>query len=112
LKIGSNNIFASFLKNSVISCIYLQDFVLIRPDLYIAWCGNEIPTLLHNENVNEGAKVLMKVVTGAASLPSEWQRSWKNRHASRTWRFPLFFSLLVGATAGSVMLLRRFKWIQ
>jgi hypothetical protein len=81
--------------------------VLIRPDLYIAWCGNEIPTLLDNQNVNEGAKVLMKVVTGAASLPLEWQRSRKNRHAVRTWRLPLLFSLLVGTAAISVVLLRR-----
>ena len=84
--------------------------MLIRPDLYIAWCGNEIPTLLQNEDIYEGAKVLMKVVTGAASLPSEWQRSGKNGHTARTSPFSILLSILVGATAGSVELW--YEWIQ
>ena len=86
--------------------------MLIRPDLYICWCGNEIPTLLENDSINEGARILMKVVTGAASLPLEWQKRRKNWHARRAWRIPLFLSLLVGATATSIGLLRRYEWIQ
>ena len=84
--------------------------MIIRPDLYIAWSGNEIPTLLHKEDVNEGAKVLMKVITGAANLPNEWQ---KNRKSERSWLWwiPIVASLAVGGAAVSIPLLKQYKWI-
>ena len=87
--------------------VFFQDFVIIRPDLYVAWYANEIPTLRHNEDVNEGARMLLKVITGGEALPTEWKQPQKTGGKMRgIWLIFVAIPVFVGVAAVFSLFLR------